>query len=130
MEQKEYDGDPGRALPSISSPEKINRITTDPSHIPRVPSEKQRETIRNMLREWVETCGGEDLPPSLQLLAGRIGIEADAHTPTRGWRGQRDRVSSPTRTELPGNKLADKRFVLTGKWPRPDGLSRSPGKKQ
>ena len=45
-----------------------------------------------------------------------------------GRRGQRDRVLSPNKTELPGNKLADKRFVLTGKWPRPDGLSLLSGK--
>ena len=123
MDQKEDDSDKDRAIPSISSPGKINRITTHLSNIPSALSEEQREMIHNMLKEWTETRGGEDLPPSLQLLAGRIGLAAYAHTPTRGRRGQRDKVSSPNKTELPGNKLAGKRFVLTGKWPRPDGLS-------
>ena len=127
------DSDPGRAEPAISSPEKINRTTTDFSNIPNAPSEGQRDIIYNMLREWVEARGREAFPPSLQLLADRIGVaalggETDTHTPTRERRGQRDRVSSPTKTEAPSNKLADKRFVLMGKWPRHDGLSLLSGK--
>ena len=107
------DSDPGRADPAISSPEKINRTTTDFSNIPNAPSEGQRDIIYNMLREWVEARGREAFPPSLQLLADRIGVaalggETDTHTPTRERRGQRERVSSPTKTAAPSNKLADK----------------------
>ncbi len=42
--------------------------------------------------------------------------------------GQRDRVTSPTKSEPPSNKLADKQFILTGKWPRHDGTSLLSGK--
>ena len=43
------------------------------------------------------------------------------HTPGRERRGQRERVKSPTKTEPPTNKLADKCFVLTGRFPQQDG---------
>jgi hypothetical protein len=120
MDNTDDDGDPGRANPTISSPEKITRITTDLTNIPSVPSEEQRDIIHSMLREWVDTHGCEALPPSLQWLADRIGVvtsdrATDIHTPAQERCGQRDRVSSPTKTALPGNKLSDKQFVPTGK---------------
>ena len=79
-----------------------------------------------MLQEWVETRGGEAFPPAFQLLAERVGVASsgggtDTHTPVRERRGQRERVMSPTKTEPPTNKLKDKPFVLTGRFPRYDG---------
>ena len=129
----EEDSEPGMADPTISSPGKINRTKTDFTNIPNDPLEGQREIIQNMLREWVEARGCEAFPSSLQLLADRIGValpggQTDTPTPTRDRRGQRDRVTSPTKSEPPSNKLADKRFVLTGKWPRHDGPGLLSGK--
>jgi hypothetical protein len=87
IDDMDEDGNPGRANPTISSPEKINRTTTDFTNIPNALSEGQRDIIHNMLREWVDTRGCEAFPPSLQRLADRIGVATsdrvtDTHTPT------------------------------------------------
>ena len=108
---------PAEASRTVSSPEKITQMTMDLNDLPNIPTEIQREAIHNMLREWVETRGTEALPPSLQLLADRIGVATPSRalnlqTPLRGRRGQRDRVSSPIKTLPPTTKLEDSRFVL------------------
>ena len=125
MYDEDKEGQPAEASRSVSSPEKITRMTMDLNNLPTIPTEIQREAIHNMLREWVETRGTEALPPSLQLLADRIGVATPSRalnlqTPLRERRGQRDRVSSPIKTLPPTTKLEDSRFVLNGKWPKPD----------
>ena len=133
MYDEDEDAHPVGASRTISSPEKITRMTANFNDLPNVPTEGQREIIHNILREWVETRGTEVLPPLLQLLADRIGVatpsrELDPHVPLHGQRGQRDRVSSPAKTLPPTKKLGDKRFVLNGKWSKPAGNGLLSGK--
>jgi hypothetical protein len=65
MDDVDAEGDHGGADPTISSPKKINRMTTNFDEITNVPSERQQDIIYGMLREWAEMCGDEDLPPPL-----------------------------------------------------------------
>jgi hypothetical protein len=133
MDDVDAEGDQGGADRTISSPEKINRMTTNFDEITNVPSEGQRDIIYGMLREWAGTCGDEDLPPPLQALADRIGVatvvqEPNPLTPARERRMLRNRSSSPFKTGPPRNKLEDKRFVLSGTWPGLGGTGLTAGK--
>ncbi len=81
MDDVDVEGNQGGADRTISSPEKINRMTTNFDEITNVPSEGQRDIIYGMLREWAEMRGNEDLLPPLQALADRIDVATVVQEP-------------------------------------------------
>jgi hypothetical protein len=81
MDDVDAEGDQGGADCTISSPEKINRMTTNFDEITNVPSEGQRDIIYGMSREWAGTRGDKDLPPPLQALADQIGVATVVQEP-------------------------------------------------
>ena len=85
VDKDNMDKDSDSAEPVILSPERINRTTTGVTSLPNPSSEGRQEIIHNMLRERVETRGGEVFPPALQLLADHVGVASsgggtDTHT--------------------------------------------------
>ncbi len=117
----------------ISSPEKITRKATNFAEIPPAPPAGQQEVIQNMLREWVETHSSDPLPPLLQNLACRDGVDVASDdpphsTPGPTCRGQREKPISPGKVTAPSNELDGQRFVLTCTWPGLGGEGLTAGK--